>query len=452
MVTTISQHRLGSRSRVLEVLKAIAWAMVLGMVSGLACVGVRLVFRLLQWIFLHNAGILPEAASLLAPARRLITPIVGALCATVVFWAVKRWTRPEPSIDYVEAVRFDGGKIPFASTFWRTIASAFSIATGAAVGREGSMIQFASAVTSWAGAHSPLRSVSLSRQVACGTAAAVAAAYQAPIAGVFFAFEIVLGEWLWEELPQLAIASIAGWAVSRLILGAGPLFVVHGALPQSRAALWALPLALLLGAFGPAYQKLLRSACFLRRWPLALVWGGLAVGLLSLSRTTVWGNGDLGLTDALKGNETLASIALVLVLRLIATTICVGAGTVGGVFTPTLFVGAALGLASAHLLHSTVPVLLAIAGLSTLLSAATHAPFMAAFMAVELTGQYHLFPWLLLLNLIAWQVARSISPHSLYAISSNSPISSLSKRGERMTTVPAHSSQPAELVEPVVRG
>jgi CIC family chloride channel protein len=424
VTTSVFNQELFSHSHMAERAKAGIWALALGVVSGLACVGVRLTFRFLQWIFLQNSRLLPQAASLLSPGRRLLTPIVGALCATAVLWAEQRWSQAEPAVEYVEAVRFDGGRIPFASTLWRTISSAFSIATGAAIGREGSMIQFAAAVTSWVGARSPVRCVPLSRQVAYGAAAAVAAAYQAPAAGVFFALEIVLGEWLWIEMPQLALASGAGWLVSRLILGAGPLFVVHSTVSLSTAALWAVPLTLLLGVFGPLYQKLLRSVRFAGCWPLALLWGGLVIGLLSLSHTTVWGNGDVALLNVLKGNEAMASVALILGLRLIATTVCVGSGTVGGVFTPTLFAGASIGLVSAHLLHFIDPILLAIVGLSTLLSAVTHAPFMAAFMAVELTGQYQLFPWLLLLNCLAWLIAKKISNHSLYAIATPAPISS----------------------------
>ena len=430
MITAVCKREVVSERRVIDGFKAGIWALALGTVSAVSCVGVRLTFRLLQWIFLQNSGLLPQAASLISPSRRLLTPILGAFCATAVLWAAQRWSRAEPSVEYVEAVRFDGGRIPFASTFWRTISSAFSVATGAAIGREGSMVQFAAAVVSWIGARSPIRCVSLSRQVAYGAAAAVAAAYQAPVAGVFFALEIVLGEWQWREIPQLALASGAGWLVSGLFLGAGPLFRVRGTVPLSAATLWAVPLALLLGASGPLYQKLLRSARFAGRWPLPVLWGGLGVGLLGLSHVAVGGNGDMALLNVLKGNEAFASVALLLGLRLIATTLCVGAGTVGGVFTPTLFAGASIGFAWAHLVHSTASILLAIVGLSALLSAVTHAPFMAAFMAVELTGQYQLLPWLLLLNCLAWLVASKLSHHSLYAIATPVPISSYSGRGE----------------------
>jgi CIC family chloride channel protein len=262
----------------------------------------------------------------------------------------------------------------------------FSVATGAAIGREGSMIQFAAAISSWVGERSPLRNLSLSRQVAYGAAAAVAAAYQAPIAGVFFAMEIVLGEWAWSDVPNLLLASSTGWLVSRLFLGAGPLFPVARLLPITRDLLWVLPLSLVLGAVGPAYQKLLHISKAAKRLPFALLWSGLAVGVLTLIEPKVWGNCDAALLRILQNKTMLLCIVIVLACRLVATTFCVGTGTVGGVFTPTLFAGAALGLTAGHLLHNPEPAILAICGMGLLMAAVTHAPLMAALMAVELTG------------------------------------------------------------------
>jgi CIC family chloride channel protein len=421
MDATIDQETVSTRSLVERAMSPM-WAIVVGSISGLACVSVRLIFRLLQWIFVQHTGMLPDVAAVLSPGRRMITPILGAICATTVLWGVHRWSRATPFEEYVEAVRFEDGRISFASTLWRSIASAFSVATGAAIGREGTMIQFAAAVSSWLGRRSPVKAVSLAQQVGYGAAAAVAAAYQAPLAGLFFAVEIVMGGWAWSEIPQLAVASMAGWLVSRALLGGGPLFAVGGALAFSWQILWALPLALLLGIVAPLYQALLRSLRFASRWPLALVWGAAMVGALSLLDTAVWGNGDAALFRMLTGASSLASIAAVLGLRLVATTFCVGTGTVGGVFTPTLFAGAAIGLAAGHLLSLTQPVLLAVVGLSALLAAVTHAPLMATAMAVELTGQWHLLPLLLLLDLAAFFIARAISPHSLYAIATPTPL------------------------------
>jgi CIC family chloride channel protein len=427
-MTALATHRpgagwgVGLGDRVRDRLLALAGALVVGLASGLACVGVRLFYRGLQWIFVGHAGMLPEAAAALSGGRRMLTPVLGAVAATLVLWAVRRWAGASPFVEYVEAVRFEEGRVPFAATAWRTLSSAFSVASGAAIGREGSMIQFATAVSAWVGALRPLQGTPLTRLVAYGAAAAVAAAYQAPFAGALFAMEIVLGRWIWAELPPLLLASGAGWWMSSLLLGDGPLFAVHTAHLFCWQALWSLPLALLLGALGPVYQALLRSLRFSARWPLALVWGGVVVGALSLVHTEVWGNGDVALLQVLGSSAALGSMAAVLALRLVATTVCVGTGTVGGVFTPTAFAGAAFGLVAGHLLHLEQPVLLAIVGMSVLLGAVTQAPLMATLMAVELTGQWVLLPVLLPLNWIACRIAWWVSHDSLYAIATPTPI------------------------------
>ena len=166
----------GTKPAVASLLVPGVWAVVLGAASGSACVAVRLFFRLLQWVFVQQTGMLPIAAATLSPARRVLTPIIGAAFATLVVWMMRRSAADLRFKEYVEAVRLRNGRIPLLSTVWRTASSAFSVASGAAIGREGSMIQFAAAISSWVGERSPLRNLSLSRQVAYGAAAAVAAA------------------------------------------------------------------------------------------------------------------------------------------------------------------------------------------------------------------------------------------------------------------------------------
>jgi CIC family chloride channel protein len=364
---------------------------------------------------------LPIVAATLPSARRVLTPIIGAALATLVVWMMRRW---EPNLhfeEYVEAVRLRNGRIPLLSTVWRTASSAFSVATGAAIGREGTMIQFASAISSWIGERSHLRNPSLPRQVAYGTAAAVAAAYQAPFAGIFFVTEIVLGEWAWSDIPPLFLASSTGCLISRFLLGVGPLFPVRGSLQMTHDLLWVLPLAVVLSALGPAYQKLLHFSGAAKRLPFALLWSGLAVGVLALIEPKVWGNGDVALLGILQNKTMLLGIFSLFIFRLVATTFSVGTGTVGGVFTPTLFAGAALGLAVGHLLHDPEPAILAICGMGFLMAAVTHAPLMAALMAVELTGQWHLLPIILPGTIFASLIARTISRKSLYAIASPEP-------------------------------
>jgi CIC family chloride channel protein len=385
--------------------------------------------------------------------HRFITPILGALCAILVLVVRRKNARrlgrePRHYVEYVEAVRREHGHIPLVPNLWRTASAAFSVASGAAVGREGSMIQFAAAVTSWF--QERLRKLRIAHllphpalAVACGVAGGVTTAYMAPIAAVFFAAEIVHGEFCLDELPQLVLAAAAGWGVSIALLGPGPLYPtrVHLQLSWTLALLPALALA--IGAFGPLYQRILRSLRIARRLPLALAVAGIFVGGLSLLDPRVWGNGDAGLSAALGHVEIpglsieVSALAILLVLRTLATTVCVGAATVGGVFTPTLFTGGALGALAAYaLVHFAVPAdptLFAIVGMSALIAAATHAPLMAAFIAVELTGDWRLLPWLLVLDVLAWLLARRLSPDALYAIATQTPVSQGSplRRGHR---------------------
>src|SRR3984893_16177034 len=280
MTTATVTNVRGAERAVTSWLASTGCAIVLGAASGSTCVAIRLFFRLLQWVFVQQTGMLPMVAAPLPPARRILTPIIGAALATLVLWMMRRWAPDLHFEEYVEAVRLRNGRISLLSTVWRTASSAFSVATGAAIGREGSMIQFAAAISSWVGERSPLRKLSLARQVAYGAAAAVAAASQAPIARVFFATEIVLGQWAWNDIPQLLLASSTGLLISRLLLGAGPLFPVRGSLPITLDLLWVLPLTIALGAGGPVCQKLLHFSGALKRLPFALLWSGAAVGVL----------------------------------------------------------------------------------------------------------------------------------------------------------------------------
>jgi CIC family chloride channel protein len=441
----------------------------MGAAGGAACTAIRLGFRGLQWCFTGQSGMPPDAAASLSLSWRVFIPTIGGLLGWLVLWMYRRGGREQHAVDYVEAVRITGGDIPLMATAVRTLSSAFSVATGAAIGREGSMIQFATAICSQIGKFrigksqrnqsqagptlsgkwppfrssfaaltdnaSPLDGSIRSRAVAFGVAAGVAAAYQAPIAGAFFASEIAIGATRPRELPPLLLASVTGWLVSRPLLGPGPLFPAPAIVGSPTLQwLWLVVAAAALGLLAPLYQWLIRQSLrAAHRLPVSFAWAGALVGGLSLATPLVWGNGDRALftlthvPSQVDGIGThglslgIVWVAGILAARLLATCFCVGAGVAGGVFTPTVFAGAAAGLLIAMLLHVHLPLLFVLAGISSLLAAVTHAPLMTSCMTAELTGKWALFPLFYLTSWIAWQTAARLSGKSLYAIATNTP-------------------------------
>jgi CIC family chloride channel protein len=407
--------------------KQLLAALAVGLVSSFVCIVLRLSFELLQGIFTGHFGRLPEAAAHLPSWRRVMTPVAGAAMALLIAWFARRRGSEAKFQGYVKAVRLNTGRIEFSSTFWTTLSSAFSIATGAAIGREGSMIQLAATVTSWVGQRTRNSIVPLPGLVSWGVAAAVAAVYQAPVAGAFFAAEIVLGRIALRELPFLLLSAFTGAYASEAVLGPGPLFQPSVPVQLDISHVWLIvPLAILFGLLGPAYYWLIHSMRAARKLRLPLLWSAGLVGVLSLCRTEVWGNGDVALSHIMKGPISMRAVILILVLRIFATLFCVGTGTVGGVFTPTLFAGGALGLLLGQWMHVPHPLLFAVLGMSCLLAAVTHAPWMATFMAAELTGQISIVPILLICSLLAWRISRFLSPHSLYALATPEPADELS--------------------------
>ena len=215
--------------------------------------------------------------------------------------------------------------------------------------------------------------------------------------------------------------------MSYLFLGSGPLFGVATAVKLN----WRDGFPLLLGAvavggLGPVYFYIIEGSRWMKKLPWAMVWSGIVVGLFSCFRPETWGNGDSGVLDVMGGKISFEAAALILILRLGATSACVGSGVVGGVFTPTVFAGSVLGLLYNGFVHTffgqTSPATgYAVLGVACLLASVTHAPLMAAFMTVELTGTSHWFPVVLMGSFLSFQIAKTISPDSLYAVATPDP-------------------------------
>lgn len=287
------------------------------------------------------------------------------------------------------------------------------------------MVQLAAATGSWIGQLGRFQRDDLRLLLACGAAAGFASAYDAALSGAIFIAEIVYGTLVIRRLGPLMVASVTANATVHQVLGYEPVYKIP---PLRVASLWELPLfllmGLLLGALAPLFMGILDGARRLAKrlslaLPLKLALGGLLVGAISAWRPEVWGNGYSVVNNALHNPGPLSVILLVLIAKILATAATAGSGAVGGVFTPTIFVGAMLGLLTGSAAHtlwpdSSLPTVYAVIGMGTFLAATTHAPLMSFLIVFEMTLEYQLVPALMLACLAAYHVSRALRPESIY--------------------------------------
>jgi CIC family chloride channel protein len=314
----------------------------------------------------------------------------------------------------------------------KTVSAIISIATGASIGREGGITQLAATLSSKLGQIAKWPPYRLRLLVGCGAASGIAAAYNAPIAGAVFASLIVLGNFSMNLFAPLVFSSVIAAMVSRSFFGIEPWYKIP---PFPAATLSQLPwfvlLGVLCGAVGAVFLKLLRLGEERFRklnWPvyLRLTLAGLIVGVIAVGFPGVCGNGYSMTNDILHEKFlTMANpilwLAGLLVAKWVATAATVGAGTVGGVFTPTLFIGASAGALFGTALHQLggwaagVPAgAFALVGMGAVLAATTRSPLLAMIMIFELSLDYSLVPPLMLACVVSILVARQLHGESVY--------------------------------------
>lgn len=401
------------------------WAALIGVVGALATVAFHEGMALTERLATGRPGSLVSAAEALAPWRRVITPALGGVAAGVFLWLARRVANGRKQSDYLEAIAVGDGRQDVGGTVLRGLSSLCTIGSGGSIGREGAMVQLAAATGSWIGQLGRFDGDDLRLLLACGAAAGFAAAYDAALSGAIFIAEIVYGTLAMRRLGPLMVASVVANVTVHQVLGYAPVYVIP---PLHVASLWELPLFLLmglaLGALAPLFMGVLDGARRLTQrlplgLPLKLALGGLIVGAISAWRPQVWGNGYSVVNDVLHAPWPLLLVFTVLIAKVLATAATAGSGAVGGVFTPTIFVGAMLGMLAGSVAHalwpgSSMPVVYAVIGMGAFLAATTHAPLMSFLIVFEMTLEYQLVPALMLSCLAAYHVSRAIRPQSIY--------------------------------------
>lgn len=373
-----------------------------------------------EWLATGYVGSLVAAAKSLPPWHRALVGSVGGLLAGLVLQWGRRWAAGGPDgaehLDYIEAARAGRVDLNNRITLVRSASSLLSVGTGASLGREGTMVQlgawFAARLAQFAPLSEPQRNVIL----ICGIAAGIGSAYHAPIAGVVFVLELALGFLAAQTVAPVLISSATAAVLMFGLIDPAPLYVMPKVDLVSTSLGMALLVGLLCGGIGWALLDLVGRTRtvfgHIKAPTLRLGLGGILVGLLSALVPEVWGNGYSSIAHLLQAPSAWSWVLLILATKLFATLLSTGSGAIGGMFTPTLFIGAASGHLIAQATSFWLPAawvgdprMLAVIGMGAMLTAVTHAPIMAIVMVLEMTGQFQL----IVPVMVACGVAHAIS-------------------------------------------
>ncbi len=409
-------------------------AVVIGLLGGLGAVLFRLVIQACQALFFRTGSYNLEYVLGLPWYWKLAAPAAGALIVGPIVYYFARETKGHGVPEVMEAVAIRRGIIRPRVMFAKVLASAVCIGSGGSAGREGPIVQIGSSLGSSLGQLLKVGDKRLRTMVACGTAAGIAGTFNAPIAGAIFAMEVILSDFAIAEFSPIVISSVAATALSRHFLGDSPAFVV----PQYELVSVFEMIPYLILGFGAAFCALgfiglLYKAedVFERmRMPLVLkpVLGGLIVGFIGIYFPHVFGVGYDTITLALKNQLVWHVLLILIVLKVVATSVTLGSGGSGGVFAPSLFIGAGFGGLVGTAAHTLFPGVTASAGAYALVgmgavaAGAMHAPMTAILIMFELTGDYRIMLPLMLSCIISVLLTTRLKKDSIYTMK-------LSRRG-----------------------
>ncbi|MGH7576815.1 MAG: chloride channel protein [Longimicrobiales bacterium] len=349
------------------------------------------------------------------------------------WWLMRRFGRDHdgmtvPDVQYAVARR--DGRIPTRPALARTVASAVTLGSGGSAGSEGPVAVLGSTIGSLLGGAFRFDASRVKVLVGAGAAAGISAAFNAPLAGAFFALEEVLGSFAVRAFPPVVVSSVMAAVVAHAFLGNNPAFPVpaeYGYTLAREVLLFYPVLGILAGLVSVLFVRTyfmigetVRS--FRIAPPLLALLGGAGVGVLvHLSGGELAGYGHLAFRVELFGRMTMLALVLLALGKIVATSITLNTGASGGVFTPALYVGAATGGAFGVGLSALFPELglspeaYALVGMGAVVAAATDAPLTGILIVFEMTNDYAIMLPLMLTTVIAYVVARRIEPDSLYS-------------------------------------
>ena len=413
-----------------------------GIMGAIGAVLFRLLIRTVQAIAfegpsegipnLLEEGLAAEASDPLAVAQnlawywRIALPMIGGAIVGPLIYLFAREARGHGIPEVMKAVARRGGIIRPRIVGVKALASAISIGTGGSVGREGPIVQIGSAFGSTLGQWLKLDTMRIRTLVGCGAAAGISATFNAPIAGAIFAAEIIVGNFAVTQFTPIVLSSVVATVLSRFFLGNHPAFEVP---PYEIVSPFELLPYMVSGAVaGLVAVAFIKAISFFEDLferspipePMRAAVGGAIVGVIAVWLPQVYGVGYSTITMALAGSLAASLMAVLVVAKIAATSITVGSGGSGGVFAPSLFLGAMSGGVVGTLVEQHFPGATATSGayalvtMGAVVAAATHAPISAIIIIYELTLAIEIIPALMTACVVSTLVAQLMERESIY--------------------------------------
>lgn len=406
----------------------------IGALTGAVTIGFVELIAAVQWLAIGSTRlpllVLPEVPWW----RILLAPVVGGLLVGPILRFVASEAEGHGVPEVIEAVSLGGGRIRRRVAAVKSLVSALTIGSGGSVGREGPIVQIGAAVGSAVGQWLRLPSEQLRMLASAGAAAGIAAVFNAPMAGAFFALEVVTGNFAMPAFSPVVIATVIATVVSRAYFGDHPAFIVQ---PYELESPWEILAYLALGLFcglvAVAFIRVLDQLEQLAaRSPVPAMWrpavGGLVLGLMILAVPNLYGVGYATMDLALSGRIGWGLLLVLLPMKILATSLTLASGGSGGVFLPSLYIGSIAGALFGSVVHGLAPVgtatpgAYALVGMAGVLSSATNSPITSMLLLFEVTGDYKIILPVMIVTTIATIVGRALQPDSIYTLK-------LSRRG-----------------------
>lgn len=403
-------------------------AALIGFLSGYGAVLFRLLIKGAQYVFYRNTGDILSFSSTLPVYIIVGIPVLGGLMVGLIVTFAASEAKGHGVPEVMEAVALRNGRIRKRVAAAKIMASAICIGSGGSVGREGPIVQIGSSLGSTAAQIFNVARAQQKTMVGCGAAAGIAATFNAPIAGVLFALEILLGDFGIASFSPVVLSSVTATTISRHYFGDFPAFTIPA---YHMKSLWEFALYPLLGLFTGLVAILfvvvlyksedLFDAIPLPQWMKPAI-GGLLLGLILIRFPHVFGVGYGAINEALFNKLSGFLLIALVFVKIAATSITLGSGGSGGIFAPSLFIGSMAGgffgwIANIFFPSSIAsPAAYALVGMGAVVAGATHAPITAIIIIFELSDNYKIILPMMITCILSTMVTSSLKKGSIYTI------------------------------------